>query len=221
MLCRPQLDTLISDIFAFLVDLRAVACVKRGLVTQKHWRYAAELLWPGAMKVLFGTPAFQVRTLLASASVVESPLRWIDPEGLATCDAPNSVLLEIRYNGLLILRGMSSIIISQKHHYLEEIVSFSLSLEVAEVLEWIGLSLYQRVGGTSPRYRYGSRFGMTLNEGMDIFKELTVWLQVWYSSPDKPIVLQPTFNLQEVLWQDNDIDDDSRCMQLFYFYSTF
>ena len=84
MLCRSQLDTLISGIFAFLVDLRAVACVKRSLVTQEHWRYAAELLWPGAMKVLFGTPAFQVRTLLASPSVVESPLRWVDPEGLTT-----------------------------------------------------------------------------------------------------------------------------------------
>ena len=123
------------------------------------------------------------------------------------------MLLEIRYNGLLILRGMSSIIIRHKHHYSEEIVSFSLSSEVAEVLERIGLSLYQRVGGT---LRSGSTSSMTLNEGMDLFKELTVWLQVWYSSPDKPIVLQPTFNLFEVLWEDNDIDGDSRCMQLFF-----
>ena len=127
LLGRSNLDTLIPNIFAFLVDLRSVACVKRGLVTPEHWQYAAELLWPGAMRTLFGTPAFQVRSLLAIPSAVELPLRWIDPEGLSTRDTLNVALLEIRHNGLLIWRGMSSIIISQKHHYLEEVVSFSLS----------------------------------------------------------------------------------------------
>ena len=126
MFCRPDLDTFIpSCIFGFLVDLRSVACVKRGLVTPEHWQYAAELLWPGAMRTLFGTPAFQVRSLLAIPSAVELPLRWIDPEGLSTRDTLNVALLEIRHNGLLIWRGMSSIIISHPHG--EEMVSFSLS----------------------------------------------------------------------------------------------
>ena len=69
----------ISEICAYIGDLRSFACVARALVTDTHWHGRVEQLWPGAAALLFGTFAFQVRALLARASAIEEPLRWIDP----------------------------------------------------------------------------------------------------------------------------------------------
>ena len=65
MLPRQMLDASRFEIFAFLVDLGSVACASRGMVTDAHWRHAAELLWPGAATLRNGSPAFQVRALIA------------------------------------------------------------------------------------------------------------------------------------------------------------
>ena len=68
MLLQQMLDaSSFGNMCAFLVDLRSVACASRDMVTDAHWRHAAECLWPGATTVLFGSPAFQVRALLCEA----------------------------------------------------------------------------------------------------------------------------------------------------------
>ena len=110
MLLQQMLDaSSCGNICAFLVDLRSVACASRDMVTDAHWRHAAECLWPGASTVLFGSPAFQVRALLAKPSAIENPLRWIDPEQISTRDTRNCVLLEMKQNGFLLWRGTSKI----------------------------------------------------------------------------------------------------------------
>ena len=77
MLLQQLLDaSSCGNTCAFLVDLRSVACASRDMVTDAHWRHAAQFLWPGATTVLFGSPAFQVWAFLAKPSAIEDPLRW-------------------------------------------------------------------------------------------------------------------------------------------------
>ena len=54
----------ISEICAYIGDLRSFACVARALVTDTHWHGRVEQLWPGAAAMLFGTFAFQARASL-------------------------------------------------------------------------------------------------------------------------------------------------------------
>lgn len=222
MLSRQALDTSIFDILAFLVDLRSVACARRGMVTDAHWRNAAELLWPGAATVLFGSPAFQVRALLAKPSAIENPLRWIDPHGLSARDTHNCVLLEMRQNGYLIWRSMSNIEVheatSNFHgHEKEERVSFNLPLEVAELLERRVVSWWQRAGEDwpPPPHRASPAGLQEFHDITDLAKELTVWLQVWYPADCKPRVLQPSLQLLQVQWEHISLVDSS-CMELLF-----
>ena len=58
--------------------------------------------------------------------------------------------------------------------------------------------------------------GHSAERSIAVFEELTVWLQVWYSTLDKPIVVQPSLHLFEVLKDIDIVDDDSRRTQLFF-----
>ena len=199
-----------GNICAFLVDLRSVACASRDMVTDAHWRHAAECLWPGATTVLFGSPPFQVRALLAKASAIEDPLRWIHPEQISTRDTRNCVLLEMRQNVFLVWRGTSRIEVhvptyNCHGHEREERVSFNLPVEVGELLDMRVVSWWQQAGEDWPpnRWRTPPEFD-GLHDISDLAKELTVWLQLWHPSDGKPHVLQPSLQLESIIWEKYD-----------------
>ena len=43
-----------------------------------------------------------------------------------------------------------------------------------------------------------------LHDIFDLAKELTVWLQVWYPTDGKPHVLQPSLQLESIIWEKYD-----------------
>ena len=209
MLLQQMLDaSSCGNICAFLVDLRSVACASRDMVTDAHWQHAAECLWPGATTVLFGSPAFQVRALLAKPSAIENPLRWIDPEQISTRDTRNCVLLEMRQNGFLLWRGTSKIQVHlpttyTSHGYQkEETVAFNLPVDVGELLERRVVSWWQQAGDDWPPKLWLTHPELEILNGIsDLAKELTVWLEVWYPTDSKPHVLRPSLKLTSIMWE--------------------
>ena len=160
MLLQQMLDaSSCRNICFVLEDLRSIACASRDMVTDTHWRHAAECRWPGATTVLFGSPAFQVRALLAKPSAIEDPLRWIDPEKRSTRDTRNCVLLVMRQNVFLLGRGTSRIEVhvptyNCHGHEREERVSFNLPIEVGELLERRVVSWWLQAGEDWPPNRW-------------------------------------------------------------------
>ena len=189
------------------MDLRSLACASRDMVTDAHWRHAAECFWPGATTVLFGRPAFQVRALLAKPSAIDDPLRWTDQEHLSTRDTRNCVLLELRHNGFLLWRGTSTIEMHNvpTHKFrgrgptsdTEERISFDLPVEVGELLEKRVVSWWQQAGTDWPPNMFGAQQEFQcLHDIFDFAKDLTLWFQVWYATDGKPHVLQPSLKLE-------------------------
>ena len=184
-----------------------------------HWRDVAERLWPGASSVLFGSPAFQVRALLAGPSAVESPLCWIDPQGLSTQDAHNCVLLEMRQAGTVIWRFPSKIeVIKPVYNYHgyeeEERASFNMPLAIAELLESSVVSWWKSAGDDWPPTRGWFSTRLTTRPDLTpLTRELTVWLQVWYPTGCALRVIQPNLQLAHVAWE-HIVWDDSSCMEI-------
>ena len=212
----------INEICAYIGDLRSFACVARALVTDTHWHGRVEQLWPGAAAMLFGTFAFQVRALLARASAIEEPLRWIDPSSLTARHENNCVLLELKQGGVPLWRGESQIVVHQPpyHHHCdspltsEEIAEFDPPSDFGEVLERAVISWWRQAGKDWPPPNHPK--GLThFQDITDLAQELTVWLQVWYKMDDTPRVLRPSLNLSQVMWEDVSCDD-SALLELYF-----
>ena len=224
--CVMDVNSLPHDamcgVCAYMGDLRSFACVARALVTDTHWHGRVEQLWPGAAAMLFGTFAFQVRALLARASAIEEPLRWIDPSSLTTRHETNCVLFELKQGGVPLWRGVSQIVVRQPSYNClglasEEIALFDPPSDFGEALERALISWWRQAGEDWPPFwrRLGS-VGLTeFHDITDLAQELTMWLQVWYKMDDTPRVLRPSLNLSQVWWEDVS-GDDSVGMQLLF-----
>ena len=204
----------------YMGDLRSFACVARALVTDTHWHGRVDQLWPGAATVLFGTFAFQVRALLARASAIEEPLRWIDPSSLTARHENNCVLFELKQGGVPLWRSVSQIVVRQPSYNClglasEEIALFDPPSDLGEALERVVISWWRQAGEDWPPPPYDP-VGLTeFHDITDLAQELTVWLQVWYKMDDTPRVLRPSLNLSQVRWEDISFDD-SAVMQLHF-----
>ena len=213
----------ISEICAYIGDLRSFACVARALVTDTHWHGRVEQLWPGAAAMLFGTFAFQVRALLARASAIEEPLRWIDPSSLTVRQENNCVLLELKQGGVPLWRGESQIVVHQPPVYCsghlplgsDEIVDFDPPSDFGKALECAVISWWRQAGKDWPPPPFDA-VGLTeFHDITDLAQELTVWLQVWYKMDDTPRVLRPSLNLSQVRWEELS-HEDTALMELHF-----
>ena len=84
-------------------------------------------------------------------------------------------------------------------HDTVESVSFNLPSEVGELLERRVLSWWQRAGEDWPPDVWSPDGLHDIHDLIDLATELTVWLQVWYPTERKPIVLQRSLQLSSHL----------------------
>ena len=205
----------ISEICAYIGDLRSFACVARALVTDTHWHGRVEQLWPGAAAMLFGTFAFQVRALLARASAIEEPLRWIDPSSLTARHENNCVLFELKQDSVPLWRGVSQIVVHQRFGDCQEIAEFDAPSDFGETLERAVISWWWQAGKDWPPSPDDPVDLTEFHDITDLAQELTVWLQVWYKMDDTPRILRPSLNLSQVRWEEVSYDD-SAVMELHF-----